>query len=134
MFLFGKYLNYLISHCCYLREKFTTYNIRCVVFKRRTVFSTKTLKPFGEVTLENATYNCPCEKTGDGRYTPIVFSVCPWLLFIVMTYESLIENCQHRSLKGHLVCTDVVIIRGMYALIHLVFPAIISASITLAVS
>jgi hypothetical protein len=77
MFLFGKYLIYLISKCCYLRENLTIYNIWCVVFKSRSIVCTKTLKSFCEVTPENATYNCPCEKTTDGRYKPIVLRVCP---------------------------------------------------------
>jgi hypothetical protein len=36
-----------------------------------------TLKPFGEVTLDKTTYNCPCEKIGDGKKTPTMLSVWP---------------------------------------------------------
>jgi hypothetical protein len=63
-----------------------------------------------------------------------MLSVCSWLLFIDMAYESLIGNYRRRSLKGHLVCAEVVIMRGIYALVPLAFPVIISPSITLAVS
>jgi len=34
----------------------------------------KIFKPSLEVTLDIATYNCPCEKTGEGKHTPTVFS------------------------------------------------------------
>jgi hypothetical protein len=51
-----------------------------------------------------------------------------------MEYDSFIGNCRRRSLNGHLVCVEVVIMRGMYALIPLAFPFIISPSVTLPVS
>ena len=40
------------------------------------------------VTLEKATYNCPCVKTCLGRYSPTLFRDCPWLLLIVIAKQT----------------------------------------------
>jgi hypothetical protein len=53
---------------------------------------------------------------------------------IAMEYDSFIENCCRHSLKGHLVCVEVVIMRGMYAFMPLAFSVIISPSNTLPIS
>ena len=43
----------------------------------------------------------PCEKTGDGRYTPHVPRVCPWLLLMVMAKHGRIGNCRRWRTKGN---------------------------------
>jgi hypothetical protein len=53
------------------------------------------------------------KKTGLGRYTPTLLSVCPWLLLIVMAYEIRIGNCLRFIMKGHFESVKVVTILGI---------------------
>jgi hypothetical protein len=64
----------------------------CSLQKKQDCFPLKLSIFFGEVTLENATYIVHVKKTTDGKYTPTVLSVCPWILFMVIEYDSLIGN------------------------------------------
>ena len=57
--------------------------------------STWTLTSHARRTLENATYSCPCVKTGSGRYIPTLSKVWPCDLLIVMAKARLRGNCRH---------------------------------------
>jgi hypothetical protein len=50
--------------------------------------------------LDKATYNCPCENTGSGRYTPTVGSIWPCALLIVIAKLKHTGNCFFLNLKG----------------------------------
>ena len=45
------------------------------------------------VTLNSATYNCPCIKTGICKSTPTKLKDCPYDLFTVIAKHSQIGNC-----------------------------------------
>lgn len=134
MWNWRKYLGHYIQAVVIL-ENTSVYTILCVQSSNEVgLFSINTLRPFGEVILDSATYNWPWEKTGEGKYTPTVYNVWPWLLLMVMAYESHMGNWRRFNLKGHFDWVDVVIMRGIYAFEPLAFPVIISPSITLVVS
>jgi hypothetical protein len=50
--------------------------------------------------LNKATYNCPCEKTGFGIYTPTVGNVWPYALLIVIAKLKRTGNCFLLNFKG----------------------------------
>ena len=54
----------------------------------------------GELTLDKATYNWPCENTGSSKYKPTFFKVWPWYLFIVMQKANLTGNWVLLSSNG----------------------------------
>ena len=71
--------------CIVIRVKTSLYTMfRVLVLQLPESSSTRIKIPFCDVTLDIATYNCPCVKTGFFRYTPTFESVCPWLLLIVI--------------------------------------------------
>ena len=90
----------------------------------------RTFKFFFDVTLENATYNCPWEKTGIGRYKPTQFNVCPWDLLMVIANAGCTGNWWRLKVKGSSVSEGDIIMRGMKTRLPELFPVIISASIT----
>ena len=57
--------------------------------------------PFLVVTLDTATYNCPCVNTGWGRYNPTFDNDCSRLLFIVIAKHNDIGNCLLENLNGN---------------------------------
>ncbi len=70
------------------------------------------------------------QKTGLGRYTPIVYNVCPWALLIVMANAGRNGNCRQRRVKGILsVSEGVMLRRGMKTRLPLSGPVAISTSI-----
>ncbi len=65
-----------------------------------------------------------------GRYTPTVYSVCPWALLIVMANANRNENYRRRRVKNILsVSEGVMLRRGMKTRLPLSGPMAISASI-----
>jgi hypothetical protein len=69
-------------------------------------------------------------KTGLGRYTPTVYSVCPWALLIVMANAGRNGNYRWRKVKGILsVLEGVMLRRGMKTCLPLSGLVAISASI-----
>ena len=56
-----------------------------------------------EPTREAATYICPWEKTGLGRYTPTLANVCPCDLLIVMAKAGRIGNWVRINSNGRAV-------------------------------
>jgi hypothetical protein len=55
---------------------------------------------FLDTPLDRATYNCPWENTGSGRYTPTFGNVCPCALLIVIVKLRRTGNCFLLNLKG----------------------------------
>jgi hypothetical protein len=71
--------------CIVIRVKTSLYTMfRVLVLQLPESSSIRIKRPFCDVTLDIATYSCPCVKTGFFRYTPTFESVCPWLLLIVI--------------------------------------------------
>ena len=85
-------------------------------------------KPFFDVTLEIATYSCPCEKTGLGRKSPTSDNDCPWLLFIVIVKATAKGNCRLHILKGNLVSDGVIKNHRIYTISPTLSPVMILAS------
>jgi hypothetical protein len=80
--------------------------------------------------LDKATYNCSCENTGSGRYTPTVGSVWPCALLIIITRLRRMRNCFLLNLKGSDRSSNGDIrILGMNTLSLACVPLTISASI-----
>ena len=86
--------------------------------------------PFLVVTLDTATYNCPCVKTGSFKYRPILNRVCPWLLFIVIAKHKVRGNCFLLNLKGIFLSDGDSLILWIKVRIPMLFPEIILTSIT----
>ena len=72
---------------------------------------------FFEVHRDNATYNCPCVKTGVRKFTPTYFSDCPCDLFIVIAKASLTGNCLHENLDPNPSSGPYNVIHGMKAIL-----------------
>jgi hypothetical protein len=87
--------------------------------------------------LDKATYNCSCENTGSVRYTPIVGSVWPYALLIVIVMLRHMGNYFLLNLKGSDRSSDGDIgILGMNTLsrasvLLTIFASIICLSIAL---
>ena len=79
-------------------------------------------------TLENATYNWPWEKTGWGKYIPILLNDCPWLLLMDMQNANLTGNCRLLRIKGKSVPFVLKFILFNKTLLPIFAPAIISMS------
>lgn len=60
----------------------------------------KTLVLVIEVPRESATYNCPCENTGWGKYTPTNGMACPCALLIIIAKNNRTGNCFLLNWKG----------------------------------
>jgi len=72
----------------------------------------------------------PGKKIGLDKYTPTVWSVCPWALLIVMANAGRNGNCRRRRVKGILsMSKGVMLRRGMKTCLPLSSPVVISASI-----
>jgi hypothetical protein len=79
--------------------------------------------------LDIATYNCPCENIGSGRYTPTVGSVWPCALLIVFMKLKCMRNYFLLNLKGSDRSSDGDNrILGMKTLSPACVPLIISTS------
>ncbi len=75
------------------------------------------------------------KKTGLGRYTPTVCSVCPWALLIVMANAGHNGNYRRRRVKCILsVSEGVMLRRGMKMRLPLSGPVAILASIMCCIS
>ena len=82
-------------------------------------------------TRDNATYSCPCEKTGFDKLTPILDKVCPFDLFIVIANAGLIENCLLLKVKGSPESDGIISILGNITEFPAQVPFNTVASITL---
>jgi len=86
-----KVLKYFFENniCCF----FLLYSLPSVI---------RTFSPAFDFTLDIATYNCPCEKTGFDKYMPTLANDWPWLLLIVTANVTDKGNCLRRILMGNL--------------------------------
>jgi len=88
-----------------------------------------TVTELNNLTLDNATYNCPWQKTGLGSNKQIFSNVCLWDLFIVMAKVKRIGNCLRLNLKGMLLSEGI---RGSLGIktVSVFSESILLASIT----
>ena len=83
----------------------------------------------GELTLEQATYSCPCEKHGFSKLIPVHLIDWPCDLLIVIENANRIGNCTRLKQKGMSVGT--MGIRGIKTSSPFPFPVNNVPSITL---
>ncbi len=81
-------------------------------------------------TLDAATYNIPCEKTGERRSSPIMLNVYPSALFIVMAKQGRKGNCNLRNWNGRSLSDGISGILGINARFPAAGPSIRITSIT----
>ena len=93
--------------------------------------SISTFSPFLFVTLDNAIYNWPWQKTCFDKYNPTVFRDWPWLLFMVIAKQTERGYCLLFSTNGHLESLGDIMIRGMYTFWPTCVSVIIFASMYL---
>ena len=84
---------------------------------------------FTDLTLEKATYNCPCVKTLFNKYKPAKSRVWPWLLFIVMAKAGFIGNWILTISIGKLLSDGIKESFESKCLSPFRFPVLISTSI-----
>jgi hypothetical protein len=82
------------------------------------------------VTHEIATYSWPWDKTGDGKYTPMLFSVWPWILMTVIANAIRTWNWQWHKTNGQLVLEGDMMMQGMNTHLSTLFLVMISTSMT----
>ena len=85
-----------------------------------------------DVTRDSATYNCPCEKHGVGKYNPILCTVCPCALLMVIANAGTIGNCLRRSRNGKFLLSWSLIkmILGIKTSLPLCAPVMMVARMT----
>jgi len=97
-------------------SSYTTLDITLVSSPSSSVINI--FSPSLDVTLETATYICPWENTGVGRYTPTCLSDCPWLLLIV----NKIKHQQVSNLINIKLEERVLGVKTWEAIKHNLFP------------
>ena len=102
-------------------------NITCLI--RNFVFFVKNqnFNPSLFLTLDNATYNWPCVKTGSLKNNPTFESDWPWLLFMVIAKHTASGNCRRWKVKGILLSEGVNDILGINVRVPILLPDMISA-------
>lgn len=102
----------------YMFQRISLYTMLDVIMESLVNFcwlfpSMATFTLLNELTLENATYNCPWENTGLGKQIPAFCTVWPWALFIVIAKAILMVNCFRLSENGIVGSDGVRTILGM---------------------
>ena len=89
----------------------------------------KTFIESAELTLDKATYSCPCKKTDSSKYKPTFFNVWPCDLLIVIQKANFTGNCVLLSSKGSRKSEGINEILGIRTKSPILFPFTISACI-----
>ena len=127
-------MNIFISYTWFENHKLSNTSLKTTLHVLFVIlFSLSKIKIFNPsllLTLDNATYNLPCVKTGSLKNNSTFESDWPLLLFMVIAKHTASGNYRRWKVKGILLSEGVNDILGINVRVPILLPDMISASTT----